>query len=501
MKKNRYISLILCLLLLLQTGMLPVGATGATDATDSSSATDATEETVSGTITLPSTVGTTPIASGCRTIDGQNPLGGSQRMLSTAQSAFVYEVNTSTILYAYNPDVRVAPGSLSKMLTALIAIEECNLDDVITVSTREISQLPYGSLVVDLMEGEQVTLRDVLHCLLLASGNDAALVVAEHVTGNEISFVEKMNKRLETLGCTNTYLTNCHGLDNPQQYTTARDIAKITLACYQNPIFAEIIKTKTYTVEANNRRKEPMTVETGNHLIYERNLPQFNDDRVTGGMPSYVSVASGASIAFTASENNMDIVFVIMGATRTYEDNGWKAARYGNFEEALDLLDFAFSGYRIHRILYRDQPLNQFLVNGGECNVVAGSETYLDSVVPISAKMDNMLIRYSLKNGGLNAPIADGEQIGVVQIWYDTSCLAEAEIYAMGEVRAKGNTGVEIYGLERVSSGVSGLLSVLGMLLIGVVVLAALYLAVNNYRRYRARMRRRRRRASRRRSR
>lgn len=495
MKKYRFLSMILCLLLLVQCVFLPIRATEAgTESTDSTDTTETAE-------TVPVVFGQTPVTEGCRSIDGQSPLGGSARMLDTAQSAFIYEINTETIIYSYNPDVRLAPGSLSKMLTALIAIEEGNLNDVITVSTREISKLPIGSIVSDLMEGEQVTLRDVLHCLLLASANDAALVVAQYITGNEASFVEKMNERLVELGCTNTYLTNCHGLDDPRQYTTARDIAKITLAAYQNPTFAEIFKTTEYDVPPNNRREENLHVESGNHLIYQRNLPQFNDQRVTGGMASYVSVATGSSISFTAEDKDMSLVFVIMGCTRTYKDNGWQPERYGNFEEALDLLEYAFSGFKINRLLYKDQPLSQFMVNGGECDVVACSDAILDTVIPASAKMDNMKIRYTIKNGGLTAPIEDGEEIGSVQIWYNTSCIAETEIYAMNAVRAIGDTGVEIYGATRDDSDFGDILSFLGVLLLVVLIPFGAYVGYNYLRLSMRRARRRRRRASRRRSR
>lgn len=496
MKKYRNLSIILSLLLFLQCLTQPAFAT---EAGTGETETESTEESVETTPVA--AFGDTPIYNGCRTIEAQYPLGGSDRMLTTAQSAFVYEMNTNTLIYSYNPDKRLPPGSLSKILTALIAIEEGNLNDVITVSTREISRLPFGSLVADLKEGEQVTLRDVLHCLLLASANDAALIVAQHITGNEISFVEKMNERLAELGCTNTYLTNCHGLDDPQQYTTARDMARITMAAYQNPTFAEIFKTTRYTIPPTNRTEEEHLIESGNHLIYERILNKFNDVRVTGGMPSYVSVSSGASICFTAEDNGMKLVFVIMGCSRTYKENGWQVDRYGNFEEALDLLEYTFSGYKINRLLYKEQPLSQFIVNGGECNVVACSDTILDTVLPASAKMDNMKIRYTLKDGALTAPIADGQEIGSVQIWYNSSCLAETEIYAMNGVKALDNTGVEIYGATRDDSDFGDILSFLGILLLVVLVPFACYVGYNHLRVYLRRNRRRRRRANRRRSR
>ena len=133
--------LLLLLMMLAQLLLIPAGATTVDEAGLT------TEGSNQGVMAIEDTgveFGMNTILNGCRTLEGQSPLGGSDRMLLSAQAAFVYEINTDTILYAYNPDQRLAPGSLSKMLTALIAIEECDLNDVITVSTREISKLPYG---------------------------------------------------------------------------------------------------------------------------------------------------------------------------------------------------------------------------------------------------------------------------------------------------------------------------------------------------------------------
>ena len=494
MKNNRTTALLLAILVMLQCLVMPASGTQAENTTDPS---DETTE-----VTVPEVAyGNATVTNGCRTIEGMSPLGGSDRMLDTAQAAFVYEVTTQTLLYAYNPDLRLAPGSLSKMLTALIAIEMGKLDDEITVSTREISQLPVGAITAKLKEGEKITVRDALYQLILASANDAALILAEYIAGDEPRFVEVMNQRLAELGCTNTYLVNCHGLDNSQQYTTARDIAKLTLAASQNPTFMEIFGAKTYDMPPTNKNEKVREVTSGNHLKYEMVLPQFNDLRVTGGMPSYVSAASGASIAFTAEDKNMELVYVILGATRTYNEESGNAKYYGNFEEALDLLAFSFNNYKISRLLYQGQALNQFEVSGGECDVVGSSETLLDTVLPINARMDNLIVRYTIRNGGLKAPIADNEVIGTVQYWYNTSCVAETEMYAMNPVKAMGNTGVEIFGASRDDSDLGDILKFLGILLLVAVVLFGGYIGYGYLRRSMHRARRRRRRASRRRSR
>ncbi|MBQ1208748.1 MAG: D-alanyl-D-alanine carboxypeptidase, partial [Lachnospiraceae bacterium] len=268
MKKFAFLSLLLAMLLLLQGVAMPAVATTSVD------------PTATGTETA-SPVGDITVITGCKTIDGMIPLGGNDRMLETAQAAFIYERNTDTILYSYNPDLRLAPGSLMKILTALIAIEQCSLDEEITVNTNSISRLPVGSMTAKLKNGEVITMRDALHLLMLQSANDAALVIAEHVAGSEAAFVKLMNDRVAQMGCTNTVLINCHGLDNAAQYTTARDMVRIIDEAIRNETFKELFGTVSYTMPPTNRVEKERDVVSGNHLIWERDLPQFNDSRVT----------------------------------------------------------------------------------------------------------------------------------------------------------------------------------------------------------------------------
>ena len=511
MKKYRIICLILCLVMLLQLAGMPVRA-DETDGTEpAESTTQQTEAASENKVAVPEVpVGSVSITSGCRTIEGQMPLGGTEKMLQTAQSAFIFETTTQTVIYAYCPDIRLAPGSLSKIMTALIAIEEGNLDDVVTVSTHEISQLPKEAITLPFKSGEQVTVRDLLHALILESANDAALLIAEYIDGNETAFVERMNQRVLEMDCDNTYFTNCHGLDDPQQYTTARDMAKITWIATQNPEFEALFGATSYTIQSIYEQEEADEVAkdkrrsglaSGNYLIYDLYLPQFNDNRVTGGMPSFVSAASGASISFTAQADNMNYVMVLMGCNRTMEDNGWKVKYYGNFNEALDILEYTFNGYTINRLLYEGQTLRQFTVSNAENDVVACSGVAMDTVLPKEARMANLSLRYSVNDGGLSAPIQRDERIGTVQLWYNSCCVAEAPLYAKNEVRPFGNSGLEIFGATRDDSDVGGVLKFLGVVLLVVLVPVAGYLIYNHLRRQMARARRRRRRASRRRSR
>lgn len=503
MKKNRLLSLLLCAALLIQAFVLPAYA----DETEASSSEDtATEETVEDTEAAAKDsysvqdvdINDVAVVSGCRTLDAMYPLGGSDRMLDTAQAAFVYEANTQTVIYSYNPDLRLYPGVLTKMLTALIAIEYCDLEDEVTVKSYEFSSLPAGALNAKLKEGEKLTMGDLLHLMILESANDAALAIAVHVAGGQQPFVALMNEKLQEIGCTNTYLVNCHGLDNSEQYTTARDMARIVAACTENESFNKVFAATSYTVPETNK-SDARDLRSMNYLTEQTIVPKFNYSDVVGGMPSYGN-SSGASIACTAEKNGMKLIFVVMGATRTYSDKG-VATYYGNFEEVIDLLEYTYNGFRIYRMLYSGQSLKQFQVSGGEQDVIGCPGISIDTVLPAGTKQANIIEKYTITNGGLNAPISAGDQIATVQMWYGASCLAEVELYAMCDIRSAGNTGLSISSASRDDSNIGDFLAFLGVLCLLVVVVIGGYLGYNSFRRSMIRARRRRRRASRRRSR
>ena len=190
---------------------------------------------------------------------------------------------------------------------------------------------------------------------------------------------------------------------------------------------------------------------------------------------------------------------IVMGGKRTY----WKSGvpdYYGNFEEALDLLEYTYSGYHIKEILYDGQALNQFPVANGECAVVGKPKESFVAVLPVKAQMKDLTFQYNVQNG-LNAPISAGQKIASVQVWYRSSCITEKDLYAMNSVRAADNTGVDIQGFGRYNSGGALILKILGTLVVIILVVVGGYLGYNYLRRYFLRSRRRRRRASRRRSR
>lgn len=490
--------LLICLLLVLQSVCMPAFA-----AELDQSAPQTEGEPVP---TAPAAeLGSVTVESGCRTIDAQIPLGGSERILETAQAAFIYERNTGTVVYSFNPDLQTYPGTLAKMLNLIVALENCaNLDEEVTVSTRNFKTLPSGARNAKLKEGEILTMRDLLHCMIVDGANDAALTIAEHIAGSEDAYVKMMNDYARNAGCTNTTILNCHGLNKSGQLTTARDMAKILAAASHNSQFNEIMGAKGYVVPETNKTpnkdgKAARDYKSLNYLQDNRTVTKYYDRRVTGGITNYTE-ASGASIAFTAEDKGMSYIMVIMGSTRKFASNGYTATYYGNFEEAWDALAFGFDNYKICRLLHDGQSMNQFPVGNGENQVVGQTHTAMDALLPADAKLKNLILKYSVVNGGLNAPIAKDQTVATMQIWYRNSCIAETELYAMSQVRSIVDKNLQIQGIGRNDSNVSGILSFIGVVSLILIVPVTIYLIVNNMRRTIARNRRRRRRKGRRRS-
>jgi len=503
MKKVRFTSLLLCVVILVQCLALAVSA-APVDALQTVS-TEGTESTEPAETTLPVPASDLPfgqlsIQNGCRTIEGMMPLGGAERRLATAQGVFAFEMSTGTVVYSYNPDVKLSPGTLAKIMTALLTVEYAELDEVVTCAPGIQSKIPGGSQNVKLKSEEELTVEDLLHCLLLQSANDAAVALAEHVGGTRANFVTMMNARAKQLGCTGTEFGNISGLDTAVSTTTARDMAKIYVEAISNPTFAKVIGTAKYTVPATNV-SEKRDLVTTNYMIDNSIIPQFLDDKVKGGLASY-SEASGANLVCNAEYKDMKLVCVVLGALRVFDaEQTWKATSYGNFNEMQELLEYIYSGFKVNQILYDGQALTQFQVIDGESDVVGKPVVNYKTVLPANCNMDNLYMEYNVVGKGLTAPIKAGQMISTVAIKYRNSYVAEAELYAMNNVYSASNSDVSIRSTaqkaEKDMDGVMGFLGVIGVIALGGF---GVYVAYNALRRTRRRIQRRRRRASRRRN-
>ena len=441
MKKFRLLS-ILTALTLTVSAALPVRATQA----------EPVQTTAPVETTLPSAMtpeteppmpvgfqGDASVEYGSRTLDAKRPLTDTDDYTAKVKGALLYDLGSDSLVFAQNIDERLYPASLTKIMTCLMTLEmEDDLDTVVTVTKDGLRGQEPGGSNVALQVGEEMSVRDLLYCLMVKSGNDAASVLATHNSGSIEAFVEDMNRRAQELGCTGTHFANPHGLHDDEHYTTARDMAKIAAAAMEYPLFEEIFTTAEYTVPATNL-SEARQLATTNYLVRSNGYPIVTDSRVLGGKTGNTSKAGRCLVAL-AEKNGMKLLSVVLGAQASYGADRYTFLRYGNFEETSDLLDFAYKNFTTMQVLNPTQVAGQFAVSGGANNAFGTIQEGMSSTVPLGSDYNTIRYEYTLKEGGLTAPISQGEKIGTVRVWYGNTCLAQQDLLSAADVAVEKKT-------------------------------------------------------------
>ena len=212
-----------------------------------------------------------------------------------ARTAFLFDANTGVILYSKNADMELPQASCTKVMTALVAVERGNLDQMITVGADAHALVNPDSSYMGLATGEKLTLRDLLYGLMLPSGNDAAVAIADGIAGSVPAFVALMNQRAQQLGLTHTHFVNPHGLDAPGHYTSARDLAVLAAVAMRNPTIEQITSTLSYNIPASPTHKA-YHLASGNDLLANSRSPYPG---AIGVKPGYTGPA-GFTMAFAA---------------------------------------------------------------------------------------------------------------------------------------------------------------------------------------------------------
>lgn len=376
------------------------------------------------------------VTKGSHSLKSTVPLAGSEQLLDTAKAVVAYELNSDTLLYTWNADQRINPTGMVKILTALIVLEEGNLDDVVTVYRNTLDTIAWGAVSAGLKAGEKVPLRDLMLCVMVASANDAAAVMAAHVAGSQQLFVEKMNQRAAELGCTDSYFTNVHGLFDENQYSTARDLAIITEAALENETFVEMFSLDDFTMEATNLSEKRYFVST-NYMMSDKYTNQYFDYRVTGGKPAAASSADRSMIC-TAQVGNSHYLFVVMSSQAKVSEDGMSVTSFENFLETKKLMNFAFNNYTVRQVVGKDQSLYQYAVKNGKNDVVLRAERDVFVLLPADFDKNAVIYHNVVDASGLQAPIAASDKLGILQISYQGLILANCDLVAMNAVSQQG---------------------------------------------------------------
>lgn len=276
-----------------------------------------------------------------KTIDSNQIEGWPQGPQIYAESAIVMEADTGTILYNKDMDMVNYPASITKIMTALITLEHCSLDEVVTYSYYATHSIEAGSSSIGTTEGEELTVEESLYGLLLESANECGNGLAEHVAGSVEAFADMMNEKAAELGCTNTHFVNPHGLHDDNHYTSAHDMALIMNAALQNDNFVRISGTASYDMRATNKDDEITYMKNHHYMIgpYKGNT-KYLDDTVIAGKTGGTTAAKNTLVT-AAERGGMTLIVVTM---RTASDPNSERG-IPLFPDTALLLDYASENF------------------------------------------------------------------------------------------------------------------------------------------------------------
>lgn len=341
-----------------------------------------------------------------------------------AQTYILMDYNSGAVLASLNPDQRQYPASLTKMMTAYVvgdAIKQGKVrnSDMVTVTENSWAQKFPGSSLMFLDLNTQVSVGDLMKGLIIVSGNDAAVALAEHTSGSQQAFIDQMNKYAQQFGLKNTYFTTVHGLDDPNQFSSARDMAIIgTHVIRDQPEEYKIYAEKEF--KYNIKKPQP----NRNGLLWDKTM---NVD----GMKTGHTDKAGYNLVASATNSNTRLISVVMGVP-TYK---------GREVESKKLLQWGFANFETVKSLPAGQAIKEESVYYGDANKVQLGSVQ-DSFITIpKGKSADLKARYELDTKSLEAPLAKGQVVGKVIYQLDGKDVASSPLQALQEVQEAGLFG------------------------------------------------------------
>ena len=349
-----------------------------------------------------------------------------------AKAAILLDMNTGRTIYEKNIDERVYPASLTKIMTCLLALENGNLSDTVTIGEGAFTGLDGDSSTAGLQVGEQLSLNDLLYCLMISSGNEAANAVAEHIAGSVADFVRMMNERAYQLGCTGTHFANPHGLHDEEHYTTVRDLVTITQAALKSENFKTITNTPRYTLPATNLQPE-REIKTTNQLIDDSTSNSFYYKRAIGIKTGFTSHA-GRCIISCAKGDGMYFLAVICGADTTVLESG--DVQMENFPECIRLFNYGFDQFTYVTVISPLYPLAQITVNNSAASQVVSLAPAQEIRLLLPKNYDPELLTVDPEPSAqsVDAPVYSGDVLGSVSVCYDGELLGTSDLLAINDV-------------------------------------------------------------------
>ncbi|MDU6258625.1 MAG: serine hydrolase [Haemophilus parainfluenzae] len=341
-----------------------------------------------------------------------------------AQTYILMDYNSGAVLSSLNPDQRQYPASLTKMMTSYVIGEalkqgKIHNEDMVTIGESAWGRNFPDSSKMFLNLNQQVSVGDLNKGIIIVSGNDACVAVAEHISGTVANFVDTMNKYVQQFGLKNTHFTTPHGLDDPNQYSTARDMAIIGAHIIRDlPEEYKIYSEKEFTF---NKIKQP----NRNGLLWDKSL------NVDGMKTGHTSQAGYNLVASATNASNMRLISVVMGVP-TYK---------GREVESKKLLQWGFANFETLKTYKANEEISTQSVYYGDKGEVKVGVLQDGFITVPKGKQADLKARYELDNKYLQAPLAKGQVVGKIIYQLDGKDVATVSLQALEDVQEGGFLG------------------------------------------------------------
>lgn len=261
-----------------------------------------------------------------------------------SDAGIIMDAHSGTVLYGKNIHETYAPASITKVLTALIVLEHCSLDETVTFSQNAVYNVESNSSSAGYDTGDTASVKDCLYALLLKSANESANALAEHISGTTEEFAKLMNEKAAQLGCQDSHFSNPSGLNDENHYVSAYDMALITKAAFENAEFSKIVATTYYELPPNKKNPEGQGISPGNKMVKKNWPDQYRAD-VIGGKTGYTSIALN-TLVIGAQQGDTKFITVILHSSAT------------QYNDTKALLNFGFANFKSVKIADYDKTFS-----------------------------------------------------------------------------------------------------------------------------------------------
>ena len=345
-----------------------------------------------------------------------------------SEAAILVEVSTGRILYEKNSTKQLYPASTTKILTAILVLENCDLDEKVTVRETALNNIPSGYVTCNLQIGEQLTVNDLLYALMIPSANDAAYVLAEHVGGSVEGFSAMMNDKARALGCKTTHFVNPNGIHDDSHYSTAYDLYLIADYAMKNETFRKIVATTEYTLPATEQYpSEDRVLKTTNELLNENSRNYYYKNAI-GIKTGYTSKAGNCLVA-GAHRDGLEFIAVVLNGGTTKENLN------SRYVDSKKLFNYAYDNFTLTKIIEKNSIVSTIEIEKAT-KETKNLDLVIDETITVvnnkNINMNDVIPEITLREN-LVAPIMAGEKIGTVKykvddIEYSANLLAKDEV-------------------------------------------------------------------------